>query len=153
MIQQPPKCDYGPDFASKGIISIEPPRVEGEYTVRVMKCDRDGNDLGTLLPPEVAVPLATYTGWNLRRRDVGAEGQLASLLGSYLPFPATEQERKQSGDPRVSVQKRYGDFAGYKKQWQAESDRLVKDRYLLKEDAEALAKELEKARKEFPGEK
>ena len=51
--------------------------------------DADGNDLGTLLPAEVAVPLATYTGWNLRRREAGAEGMLASLAGSYLPFPRT----------------------------------------------------------------
>jgi hypothetical protein len=86
VIQQPPKCDYGPDFASKGIISVEPPRVQGAYTVRVMKCDRDGNDLGTLLPPEVAVPLATYTGWNLRRNEVGADGMLASLLAYRKRF-------------------------------------------------------------------
>ena len=79
VIQRPPALDLGADFSM--------PKVLGHYTVKVPRCGPDGNDLGTLLPAEVAVPLATYTGWNLRRRDVGAEGMLASLSGSWLPFP------------------------------------------------------------------
>src|SRR5262249_11059306 len=81
VIQKPPVSQYGPDFRTKGIIAIEPPRVSGHYTVLVPKSAPDGNDLGTLLAPEVAVPLATYTGWNLRRKGVGAEEELASLIG------------------------------------------------------------------------
>lgn len=153
VIQQPFALDLGKDFATKGLLPQEPPRILGKYAVLVPRSGKDGNDLGCLLPVEVAVPLATYTGWNLRNKDVGAEGMLYSLLGSYLPFAATEKERKERGDPRESIQKRYGDYEGYRKKFQAESDRLVKDRYLLKEDAEAQAKEVEKARKEFPGEK
>jgi hypothetical protein len=153
VIQQPPALDLGRQFESKGILSQEPPRILGHYTVLVPKNGPDGNDLGCLLPVEVAVPRATYTGWNLRRRDVGAEGMLASLAGSYIPFPLTETERKAKSDPRWSVEKRYGTFAEYKKRWLAECERLVKARYLLREDAERLALEVEKLRAAFPGEK
>src|SRR5262249_2932269 len=76
VLQQPSALDLGPDFESKGIITREPPETRGQYVVLVPKSGPDGNDLGTLLPAEVAVPLATYTGWNLRRREVGAEAQL-----------------------------------------------------------------------------
>ena len=116
----------------------------------VPKCDPDGNDLGTLLPPEVAVPLATYTGWNLRRRDAGAEGMLVSLTGSYIPFARTEAERKATGDPRESIEKRYGSFDGYRKRFASVCDDLVKRRYLLKEDAERLVAGCEKRRGLFP---
>jgi hypothetical protein len=138
VIQQPPVSDLGPEFASRGIITIEPPRVRGHYVVLVPKSGPDGNDLGTLLPPEVAVPLATYTGWNLRHRDVGAEGMLASLAGSYLPFPRTAAERRKTGDPRESIEERYGSFDEYRKRFTAACDGLVKQRYLLKEDADRL---------------
>jgi hypothetical protein len=89
-----------------------------------------------LSPPEVAVPLATYTGWNLRRREVGAEGALANLLGSYIPFPKTAADRKETGDPRQSIQERYGSFDSYRKQFAAKCAEMVKGRYLLKEDAD-----------------
>jgi hypothetical protein len=153
VIQQPPKCDYGPDFASKRIITIEPPRVVGQYAVGVPKSDRDGNDLGTLLPPEVAVPLATYTGWNLRRKEFGADGMLASLMGSYIPFPRTKAERMKTGDPRQSIAERYGSFAVYQKRFADTCEDLVKQRYLLREDAERLTASRSKVRPLFTGAK
>jgi len=114
------------------------------------KSGADGNDLGTLLPPEVAVPLATYTGWNLRRRDVGAEGMLASLTGSYIPFPRTAAERNDTGDPRKSIEERYGSFQEYRKRCAAACADLVKKRYLLKEDADSFLASSEKVRSLFP---
>src|SRR5207247_412325 len=96
VIQQPSYNDYGPKFATQKIITIEPPKVIADYKVLVPKGDPDGNDLGMLLPPEVAVPLGTYTGWNLRRKGVGADGALANLQGSFLPFPIDAK----SADPR-----------------------------------------------------
>jgi hypothetical protein len=149
VIQRPPALDLGPRFKIKGLLPQEPPRVLGHYTVLVPKSGPDGNDQGCLLPVEVAVPLATYTGWNLRRRDVGAEGMLASLSGSYFPLPLTEAERKAKSDPRWSVEKRYGTFAEYRKRWLTECERLVKARYMLKEDADRLAAEVEKVRSAF----
>jgi hypothetical protein len=151
VIQRPAYLDFGPDFLTKGIISMEPPKQGEPYFVMVARSGPDGNDLGSLLPPEVAVPLATYTGWNLRRKDVGAEGMLANLLGSYLPFPKTKAERDKTGDPRPSIEERYGSFDNYQKQFTAACNDLVKRRYLLQEDADRLIKNREKVRDQFGG--
>jgi hypothetical protein len=149
VIQAPPFLDHGSDFALKGIISVEPPRKRGAYVVLVPKNDRDGNDLGTLLPPEVAVPLATYTGWNLRRRDVGAEGMLVTNTGSYIPFPRTKAKRRESGDPRASLEERCGDFKVYFRAFAKTCATLVKRELLHQEDADRLVAEREKHRSWF----
>jgi hypothetical protein len=148
VIQQPPAADYGPRFL-EGILTQEPPRLRGHYVVRVPRSDADGNDLGTLLPPEVAVPLATYTGWNLRRRQVGAEAMLVALMGSYLPFPRRRADRLASGDPRLSLEERYGSFAEYQRRFEATCQDLVRRRYLLPEDLPRLRQRLEAVRDGF----
>jgi hypothetical protein len=149
VIQQPHALDYGPDFLTKGIITVEPPRRKGDYRVRVPKCGPDGNELGTLLVPDGAVPLATYTGWNLRRAEVGAEGMLVGLMGSYLPLSKTSAERKATGDPRESLEERYGAFERYRQLYTAACDDLVERRYLLREDAEQLIEGRERWRDSF----
>lgn len=150
VIHTPCALDLGPDFATKGIITKEPPGVTGHYRVLVAKCDADGNDLGTIRPPEVAVPLATFTGWNLRKREAGAEGMLASLLGSYIPFAKTKAERELVGDPRLSIAERYGTFAEYQKRYAAACAELVKRRLLLPDEAEWLIAGRAKVREMFP---
>ena len=150
VIQRPHLLDHGPEFESKGILTVHPPKILNHYVVLVPKSGPDGNDLGCLLPPEVATPLATYTGWNLRRRDVGAEAQLASLAGSYIPFPKTKAERAKTGDPRPSIEERYGTFEAYRKQFAAGCNDLVKQRYLLQEDADRLIAGREQLRALFP---
>jgi hypothetical protein len=104
----------------------------------VARCDEDGNELGMLRLPEVTVPLATYTGWNLRRRDVGAEAMLVSLAGSYIPFPRTKSERTATGDPRRSIEERYPSFEEYQKRFREACLDLQKHRYLLAEDKDRL---------------
>ena len=47
--------------------------------------------------PEIAVPLATHTGWNYRRATIGAPDRLASEIGSYFPLPRTRLERERLG--------------------------------------------------------
>ena len=138
VIQAPVYADWGAEFRSRGIVGVEPPRTKLNRLVFVPKADANGNDVGTLNLPDVAVPLATYTGWNLRKKEVGAEGQLASLMGSYIPFPRTKAERDKTGDPRVSIEECYGTFENYQKRYAEACDRLVKGRYLLAEDAERL---------------
>src|SRR5262249_49476890 len=121
VIQQPSVLEFGPEW-KHGVITQEPPKIVGHYRVLVPKTGPAGNDLGTLLPLEVAVPLATYTGWNLRKREVGAEGMLLTLTGSFIPFPKTEAERDKTGDPRPSIEKRYGSFEAYLKQFRGRCD-------------------------------
>ena len=69
--------------------------------------DDDGNEVAGIAVPELRVPLATHTGWNLRHPDIGGEEQLLVFAGSTLPFSRTRAERETAGDPRPSIQERY----------------------------------------------
>src|SRR4029077_2114508 len=89
------------------MIVVEPPRVGNAFGVLVPQSDADGNDLGGVRLPELQVPLATYTGWNLRDPAIGAPEQRVSFLGSWIPLAKTAEERKKSGDPRLSIAERY----------------------------------------------
>ncbi len=139
-IQQPSLLDFGSRWETERIIDLQPPRLRGDYRVLAPRCGADGNELGCLLPVEVAVPVATYTGWNPRKADVGAEGQLVSLTGSYIPFPVTKADREKTGDPRPSVQERYGSLDEYTRQLTAAADTLKASGYLLAEDVDRLLK-------------
>ena len=139
-IQQPSLLDFGPRWETERIIDLQPPRLRGDYRVLAPRCGADGNELGCLLPVEVAVPVATYTGWNPRKADVGAEGQLVSLTGSYIPFPVTKADREKTGDPRPSVHERYGLLDEYTRQLTAAADTLKASGYLLEEDHVRLVK-------------
>lgn len=142
VIQRPQLFDYGPDFLGQGQITQEPPRPIAAYTVLVPKSDGDGNDLGMLRLPDIAVPLATYTGWSLRHRQVGAEAMLANLLGSCIPLTRTASERRQLGDPRRAILERYRNFDDYREQYRHACDELVLRRFLLDEDRQRLLEKL-----------
>ena len=100
--------------------------------------DLDGNERAGIHLPEIAVPLATYTGWNLRDPSIGAPDQRVSFEGSYLPFPRTVAEREKTGDPRMSIAERYPSRQDYLRRYENAIDALVKERWLLKEDREPL---------------
>ncbi len=104
----------------------------------VSQVDADGNEVAGIRLPEVAVPLATYTGWNFRSAEVGGTNELVSLAGSSIPFPATRAARQASGDPRRSVEERYASKSDYARQVREAADKLVKDRYLLADDVNAI---------------
>ena len=141
--------DYGPNIL-RGKINLHPPMpIEGgAYTILVPKVDRDGNDIAGIRLPAVQVPIGTYTGWNLRPRGL-AEDELAGLLGSFSPFAKTKSERREKGDPRLSLQERYKNRGDYVKQFSRAARRLVEQRYLLSEDAERMISEAKKRR--IPG--
>jgi hypothetical protein len=136
VIQQPSYWDFGPRWQTERIIDRQPPVPRGDYRVLVPRCDADGNEIDCLSPPEVAVPVATYTGWNLRSKEAGAEGELVSLQGSYIPLPVTRAERAQSGDPRPSLEERYGTLDKYLQRLQAKCRELRQAGYLLAEDVD-----------------
>jgi hypothetical protein len=104
----------------------------------VPQVDADGNEIGGIRVPDLGVPLATTSGWNLRAPTVGNAGELAPLLGSYVPFAATRAERQQRGDPRPSVEERYAGRDEYLQKIRAAAAQLVKGRYLLEEDVEGV---------------
>ena len=128
--------NYGPDFAN-GVISHEPPVVDTsqEYAVLVPSIDTDGNDLPGLRTPDVMVPLATYTGWNMRSEGYGSKS-MYSVVGSYIPFATTESETQDRRDPRLSLEARYASQATYVRLVALAVQQLVDQRLLLPEDAD-----------------
>jgi hypothetical protein len=102
----------------------------------VPQVDVDGNERSGIRLPEIAVPLATYTGWNFRAPAVGAPDHLYPLLGSYIPFARTKAEREERRDPRPSVAERYPTREAYLAKIRAVTSDLVKDRYLLPQDVD-----------------
>jgi hypothetical protein len=104
----------------------------------VPQVDRDGNDLGGIRDPEVAVPLATTTGWNFRDPSVGNPQDIYQLVGSYLPFAPTKAARHAAGDPRLSVEERYRGVDDYVQRVRASAMALIRSRYLLAEDLDSI---------------
>ncbi|QDT43066.1 hypothetical protein Pan241w_31630 [Gimesia alba] len=138
VIQQPSFLDFGPRWHSQRIVDFQPPIARGDYTVLVPRSGPDGNELGCLSAPEVAVPVATYTSWRLRDENGPAANQLYSLSGSYIPFPVTKADRDKSSDPRRSVEERYGTLKNYLNQLAAQCVEYEKAGYLVKEDTERI---------------
>ena len=126
------RVDLGPD-AARGIGRY--PTEPGErYPNYVAAVDADGNERVGIRMPDVAVPLATYTGWNPRHPETGGAAQILPMQGSTLPFARTADERAQTGDPRPSIAERYRDRADYLDQVRHAALSLVEQRYLLPED-------------------
>ena len=132
-----PLLDFGPNF-SKGLITKEPPEIidEAGYTVMVPSVDHDGNDIGCLRAPMVEVPLATYTGWNIRVRGQG-HGAMYQFSGSTIPFPETQDEKFTTNDPRRSILERYKDRNHY-------VDLILKSAKLLEEEGFLLGEDVKR---------
>ncbi len=106
------------------------------YRTLVSATDADGNEVAGIRLPDIAVPLATHTGWNLYAPPF-PEGELCDRDGSHLPFAATRAEREKAGDPRLSLEERYADHADYLARVKDAAADLVAARLLLQEDAAA----------------
>ena len=131
------RLDFGPKWRD-GILSVQPPKVGEPFPVLVPQINADGNECDGVRLPEITVPLATYTGWNLRDPSIGAPDQRVSFEASYLPFPKTAGERQKTGDPRKSVAERYSDREDYLAQYKNAVDDLAKQRWILPEDRAAM---------------
>jgi hypothetical protein len=90
--------------------------------------------------PEVSVPLATYTGWNLFNAESGPTTLLSSMQGSYIPLPRTRPDRERSKDPRLSIEERYASRDRYLTLVSAAAKELVKEGYLLEDDIAPVVK-------------
>jgi Alpha/beta hydrolase domain len=127
----------GPQYDTidlSGIIAVEPPIPYAEYPSLVPQIDADGNDIDGLRSHILQAPLGTYTGWNVRAAGF-SQGDACDLTGGYIPFAVTKAQRLSSGDPRLSLQERYGDTAGYVSAVTAAVSSLVSQRYMLASDA------------------
>ncbi|HEX3864804.1 MAG TPA: alpha/beta hydrolase domain-containing protein [Stellaceae bacterium] len=114
---------------------IDPPEAGPTrlYETFVSAVDGDGNETAGIRTPSIAVPLATYTGWNVYRSQ---PDELADRDGSCIPFAATKAERDAAGDPRPSLAERYGNRDGYVAAVKTAAAELVAQRLLLQADAD-----------------
>ncbi|PYQ59020.1 MAG: hypothetical protein DMF58_13190 [Acidobacteria bacterium] len=111
-------CPPPPYEPYKMILDGEPPKVVGTYPTLVPQVGADGNELAGIRQPQVAVPLATYTGWNLRDPSVGFPEYRQSFTGSYIPFTKNP----------------YRDEPDYLGRYTAASLKLIDERFLVPEE-------------------
>lgn len=138
-VHQALRLDFGPQW-KKRIITKQPPGVGKPFPVFVPQVDEDGNDLGGVRLPELEVPLATYTGWNLRDPKSGMPKERVSFLGSFFPLPKTKSEADAAHDPRMPIAERYGSRDDYLAKFSEAAKKLAADRFILPEDVDALVK-------------
>jgi hypothetical protein len=143
-----PKENYDQE---SGVPTIQPPIIEKVLPVYAAKVNADGNEVVDGLPTVLGeAPLGTYVGWNLATtgwygpnasNGAGSVGQVfagAGNSGGYYPFWDTKANRQAIGDPRLSLEERYGTHAGYVCVVTAAVNRAQQRRFLLPSDAQTL---------------
>jgi hypothetical protein len=135
------RMDYGSDYTSTKVITKEPPSLGNPFPVLVPQVNDDGNDVGGIALPEVAVPLGTHTGWNISTYPLSGLRYLAGLVGSFEPFAKTRADREQSGDSRLSIEERYKSRQDYLQRVRRAAADLVRERFVLESDVEALVQQ------------
>jgi len=135
--------DWGPQFNyadASGIPTNAPPPVKQVIKMLVPRVDVDGNEVGGVPVVLVDAPLGTYLGWNITAGGARPfhEGQICNYAGGMIPFIETTSQRIASGDPRPSLQERYGDHAGYVAAVREAAEHAVAERFLLPDDAQVL---------------
>lgn len=138
-IHTPALLDFGADYESAGVITKEPPRVVGHYRPLVPQADKTGNDVAGIHMPEVACPLGSYTGWNLRNPRIGAAEYLLGSTGSFIPFVVSAADADAKGDERPAVFDLFKNQADYARCVQSSADKLVKNGFLLRTDVKPIA--------------
>jgi hypothetical protein len=135
--------DFGPGFDYRdlsGVITVEPPKLKRVLPSLVPKVDADGNE--QIGAPSVLheAPLGSYLGWNVTAGGF-YKGQGCGFAGGYIPFAKTKAERMASGDPRLSIEERYGTHDAYVAKVKDAARRLVGERLLLQDDADRIVRQ------------
>jgi hypothetical protein len=132
--------DFGPGFDrvdGSGVPKIMPPLIKRALSMKVPRVDADGNELGGVPVVLRDAPLGTYTGWNITSSGFYA-GRLCSYAAGMIPFATTRAERLAHEDPRLSLEERYKDHAGYVQAVRIAAANAVKRGFLLPADAAVL---------------
>ena len=130
--------DFGAGFGETRVITREPPSLGAPYPVLVPQVNADGNDVGGIAMPEVAVPLGTYTGWNVTVPPLPGLRYLAGLVGAFVPFTGTREARLAAGDARPSIAERYRSRQEYLMMVSRATQMLIDQRFMLASDADAV---------------
>ena len=136
--------DLGPGFNyldASGVLHA-PVKVKRSLPQVVVKVDADGNEVAGVKSPLLAAPLGTYTGWNVTAAGP-LKGQTCGLSGGFIPFARTKAERVAKGDPRPSLEERYRTHDEYVQIVRAAAATLVRERFLLQADADAMVAQAE----------
>jgi hypothetical protein len=127
---------FGPNFDSTGgLEEVLPPEKLDSYRIFQTRIDNDGNPIAGVGQMEVRVPLGTNMGWNVRVAPRAPD--LCGLTGSYAPFATTRAERLANGDSRLSLEERYKSHAGFVMAVEKAAKHLVKERFMLPQDAQS----------------
>jgi len=106
----------------------------------VPRVDADGNEVGGVPVVLGLAPLGTYLGWNITAAGFHKD-QICNYAGGMIPFARTKAERQAAGDPRLSLEERYGDHAGYVTAVRAAAAKSVTAGFLLQADADLLVQQ------------
>ena len=131
--------DYGPNFIyndMSGYITTAPIVIRKLIPTYVPQVDNDGNEIAGVQPLLNQLPLGTYTGWNVTTNGF-YKGQICAFTGGFIPFAKTKAERLANGDPRRSLEERYGNIDRYLQRANGVLQHMVAQRFLLPADAEA----------------
>ncbi|MDE3074776.1 MAG: hypothetical protein KGJ86_05055, partial [Chloroflexota bacterium] len=131
------RLHYGPE-SGRGLATNIPPVDGGAYPELLPAVDDDVNEVSGVRHPDVAVPLATYTGWNPRHPEIGGSEMNLLLNGATIPFARTLEERRRSGDDRPSIQERYETRRVFLDRIRRAAVQLAREAYLLESDVEAV---------------
>jgi hypothetical protein len=145
LINALPNYDFGPSFRYNdlsGAISAQPPVVRGTIPMLVPKTDADGNEIGGIPSVLHRAPLGSYLGWNVTASGY-FKGRGCGFSGGWIPFAKTKEQRLALGDPRPSLEERYGTHERYVEKVREAAKQLVRERFLLPDDAERLIREAE----------
>jgi hypothetical protein len=91
--------------------------------------DADGNVMGGVRLPDVAVPLGTHAA----QQDPPSFS--CALAGAFLPFATTKEARETNKDPRLSIAERYAGRNDYVNKIRIAARALQADGFLLPDDA------------------
>ena len=133
--------DWGPEFNyvdGSGVRSKIPPDIKHVLKMKVPRVDADGNELGGVPVVLRDAPLGTYLGWNIVATGFH-QGKICNYAAGMIPFARTRAERMANGDPRLSLEERYKDHAGYVEAVKAAAAKAVAQGFLLQVDADKLA--------------
>ena len=120
---------------------VDPPaRLDNFYGARVSAVDADGNEIAGIRLPPIAVPLGTYTGWNVYRAQ---PCELCDRDGSLIPFARTREEARRPATRAPRSKSATAAATAYVAKVRQAAAVLVAERLLLPSDAEAYVRKAE----------
>ena len=126
---QPPANRLMPLEPSQDDDVLKAPAHLAKAVVQRPKRDADGNVLGGVRLPDEEVPLGT----NAAQQE--PKSFSCMLLGAFLPFAETKEEREAAKDSRLSIAERYKSRDDYVNRIRVAARALEADGFLLADDA------------------